>query len=295
MSSELPKISIVTTSYNQGHYLEQAIRSVVEQGYPNVEYFVVDGGSTDHSADVIKKYERHIAKWVSEKDRGQANALNKGFSWATGDVLGFINSDDYLYPGALDAVAKAYAAGHEWIQGWVMTIEADGGEWPELPRPTGNVADWFVTNPVPQQACFWAGRLWREHGPFREDLRYVFDYEYWMRLRFAVGLKQPHVVHRCLGSYRLHADSKTVSQWDDFQPEFARVREEYAKYVTSKDRRRIARKQRSKIAERNRILGWQALGRDEVPAARKHAMTTLRNASGSFEAWRLMFCALRGR
>src|SRR3954463_13813020 len=90
-SNFLPKITVVTTSYNQAAYLEQAIKSVLDQGYPNLEYFVVDGGSTDESVEIIKKYERHITRWVSEKDRGQPHALNKGFSWATGDILGFIN------------------------------------------------------------------------------------------------------------------------------------------------------------------------------------------------------------
>src|SRR4051794_2419788 len=132
--SQLPRITIVTPSFNQGQYLEQTLRSVLDQGYPNLEHIVVDGGSTDESVEVIKRYADRLAWWVSEKDAGQSDAINKGFARATGDVYGYINSDDFLYPGALEAVAKAYAAGAQWMIGWVMTIEQDGGEWPQLPE-----------------------------------------------------------------------------------------------------------------------------------------------------------------
>ena len=288
-----PKITIVTPSFNQGHFLEQTIRSVLDQGYPNLEYFVVDGGSTDNSVEVIKKYESRITWWVSEKDRGQSHALNKGFERATGDVYFWINSDDYLYPGALDRVAAEWAKGARWVQGWVMTLEADGGEWPELPRPMGNVADWFVRNPVPQQASFWDARLTRELGPFREDFRYAFDYEFWMRVRMKAGLR-PTVVHRCLGSYRLHASSKTVSEWERFIPEFDRVRAEYLPSLGWRDRRRVARARRKRAAEVHGTLAWQALKKSDVAEARKQAITTWRSDKLSPEAWRLLFCAARG-
>ncbi len=98
----LPKISLVTPSYNQAAYLEQTIRSVLDQGYPNLEYVIIDGGSTDGSVEIIKRYERHLKYWVSEKDKGQTDALNKGITHCTGDVFGYINSDDLLYPRSLD-------------------------------------------------------------------------------------------------------------------------------------------------------------------------------------------------
>src|SRR5688500_5578389 len=157
----LPRITIVTPSYNQGRFLEQTIRSVLDQGYPNLEYIIVDGASTDDSVQIIRRYEKHLAWWVSEKDKGQSDALNKGFNRATGDLFGFINSDDYLYPGSLDAVARAYQQGHEWLLGWVMRVEQDGGEWPQLPDPLTDAADWLVVNPIPQQGSFWAARFWK--------------------------------------------------------------------------------------------------------------------------------------
>src|SRR5439155_25397176 len=107
----LPRITIVTPSFNQGRYLEQTIRSVLDQGYPNLEYIICDGGSTDESVEIIKRYQHRLAYWCSEKDRGQSHAINKGFERATGDVYAYINSDDYFEPGVFECIAQAYNDG----------------------------------------------------------------------------------------------------------------------------------------------------------------------------------------
>src|SRR5688572_17237201 len=105
----LPKISIVTPSFNQGQYIEETILSIVNQNYPNLEYIIIDGGSTDNTVEIIKKYEKHLAYWVSEKDKGQSEAINKGFRKATGDIVCWINSDDFFMPGSLLKVGERFA------------------------------------------------------------------------------------------------------------------------------------------------------------------------------------------
>ena len=254
----LPKFTIVTPSYNQAHYLEETIQSVLDQGYPNLEYVVVDGGSKDNSVEVIRKYEKHISWWVSEKDKGQTDALNKGFARATGDVLGFINSDDTLKPGALHFAARHFERGEKWIVGWVEFLEEGDCNFPQVWHDYEGVGDWFVTNPIPQQGTFWTRDLWQQFGGFRDDLQLVFDYEFWMRLRFKARVF-PKMVRRCLGTYRLHAQSKTCSQTTLYTPENERVRAEYMKLLSPNELKAVMRKRRDKAVEKNRVDGWRAL------------------------------------
>ena len=128
MNLELPKISVVTPNYNRGDFLEKTILSVLEQKYPNLEYILIDGGSTDESVSIIKKYQNQIHHWVSEKDDGMYYAINKGFSMATGDIMCWINSDDILWENALHYVAKLFKANKNlhWLQGYPTVIDKDG-------------------------------------------------------------------------------------------------------------------------------------------------------------------------
>lgn len=290
----LPRISVVTPSFNQGPYLEATIRSVLDQGYPNLEYLIADGGSTDQSVEIVRKYEKHLAWWCSEKDRGQSHAINKGFEHATGELYCYINSDDTLAPGSLAAAAQAYQSGHEFITGWVVLLEPDGGEWPQTPFGREHNTEWFLSNPLCQQATYWAGRFTRELGPFREDLHYCFDYEFWMRIVFK-GHCRPHMLKRCMGGFRLHPTSKTVSQLDHFDPEFRSVRAEYRPYLTSDEQRNVDEWYRELHLKDHRAKAWAALLSRNVPEARKHARAAWGLNRFSIESWKLMYCAIRGR
>ena len=289
----LPKITVVTPSFNQGHYLEQTIRSVVDQGYPNLEYIICDGGSTDHSVDIIRKYEKHLAWWCSEKDRGQSHAINKGFERATGDLYAYINSDDYFEPGTFDRVAQAYNEGGKFIVGWSQYLEPNGDMRPYPVKPTADPSDWLVKNPIPQQSSFWAAQLWKQLGPFREDLHFSFDYEYWLRIKFKAGVG-PHVVHKCMAVFRLHAASKTVSEGTRFEVEDKTLRNEYMRYLPWSQRRVVWSDIRRARARANRKAAWAALKKHDVSQARKLALSTVSNAMTSLDSWRVMYCALRG-
>jgi glycosyltransferase involved in cell wall biosynthesis len=290
---DLPRITVVTPSYNQGPFLEETLRSVLDQEYPNLEYIVADGGSTDDSVAIIRQYQHRLAWWVSEKDKGQSNAINKGFARATGDLFTYINSDDTLAPGSLMAAAEAYRNGHEWITGWAMLLEPGGGEWPQLPKAMESNIDWHLSNPFCQQGTFWAGRLMRELGPFWEDMHYAFDYEFWMRLWF-VAKARPLMLRRCMGGYRMHEASKTVSQWDAFEPDFKRVRAHYRKYLSSEEIDAVDLWNRRQELDEHRRLAWAALKKRDVLLARKHAWEAFGRERISVHSWKLMYCALRG-
>lgn len=224
-----PKISVVTPSYNQAEFIEETIRSVLMQDYPNLEYIIIDGGSSDGSADIIRKYEQNLSFWISEKDEGQADALNKGFGHATGDLVTWLNSDDIYLPGALIDVGRSYNQPSTIVAGDVINY-TEGEPDEELIRQTGITFAGMVE--------YWSGKLsWHQPGMFfpGEQLRksvgvdrtltYAFDYDLICRL-LAAGV-QVQTLDRPLVRFRIHALSKTGSQYLAMMAEQMRVSRRY--------------------------------------------------------------------
>jgi FkbM family methyltransferase len=207
-----PRISIVTPSFNQGRFLEQTMRSVLDQDYPNLEYIVIDGGSTDDSVDIIRRYADRLAYWISEPDRGQTDALNKGFSRATGDIVAWINSDDFYYPGAFAAAAERFRADPELglLYGRGNRV-AESGEAIcefEATRPFNLEALVYGVDYILQPTTFMRRQALHEVGPFDPHLHYAFDWELWMRLgeRFQAGM-----LDRIIAAGREYPAAKTFT------------------------------------------------------------------------------------
>lgn len=191
-----PKISIITPNYNLGEYLEETILSVIEQGYPNLEYIVIDGGSTDNSIEIIKKYEKFITYWESNKDNGMYDAINKGFSKSSGEIMGWINSDDLLHKKSLFIVKEAFEHKNvEWIQG-VNTLIDEMGRVFQVHYPYNTHRYNFILNQhlnkdfsnlknfgtIQQESTFWKRSLWNNAGGFlNTKYKYAGDFELWMR------------------------------------------------------------------------------------------------------------------
>lgn len=222
-----PKISLVTPSFNQGQFLEETILSILNQRYPNLEYFIVDGGSTDESVEIIRRHAARMTWWVSEPDRGQAHAINKGLERCTGDIVAYLNSDDVFLPGALDLVAKTFVEhpGWNWLTGECVLFGDASQACVKGSSATTDVADWLSYNRAPQQSTFWRRSLVERYGMFEERYRYIFDYEYWVRL-VAAG-EVCHAVNFPLAGFRLHGASKTVGEDQPFAREEQAFREAY--------------------------------------------------------------------
>ena len=216
-----PKISIVIPSYNQGQFLEETILSVVSQDYPNLELFVVDGASKDNSVDIIKKYESHITWWVSEKDKGQSDAINKGFAKATGEIVTWLCSDDLYTPGTLKKVAEYFSQQDEsvgLIYGGITTFKNGvdlKSNWGYKESP---IERYLAGMAFSQPAAFYKKiYLDKIGGRVNEQLHYGMDFDLFCRLAMVCSFVR---VEDIFAKYRLHYQSKSVSQANMFMADW---------------------------------------------------------------------------
>jgi glycosyltransferase involved in cell wall biosynthesis len=235
-SKAYPKLTIVTPSFNQVQYLERTILSVLNQHYPNLEYFIMDGGSTDGSLEIIKKYESYLAGWVSEKDRGQTDAINKGFRRATGDYVAFQNSDDVFAPDAFSRIADAWrkAPSTDVFFGDMYIIDEADVILEEMRAPDFCVeCQLYEGMQVFNQSLFIRRDRLEQFGLLDESLRFVIDYEIVARLGVQPDMKFRHV-HGFWGGFRVQPDAKssTIATTVGLQ-EHKLVKEKYLPMLTS--------------------------------------------------------------
>lgn len=225
--TEVPLVSIITPSYNHAQFIDATIRSVVEQDYPNLEYIIIDGGSTDGSQEIIRSWaERFPARlvyWVSEPDRGQTDAINKGFSRARGEILAWLNSDDTYQPEAVSRAAQ-YLIEHPkvgLVYGDANLIDQAGeiiGKFPARQTDYRRLRRGYVH--IPQQAAFFRTDLWHKVGPLDPTFYFAMDYDLWVRLASQAPI---HYVAQPWANFRLHSQGKSVVADDRCWPEMLRV------------------------------------------------------------------------
>jgi glycosyltransferase involved in cell wall biosynthesis len=222
-SKLLPLVSIVTPSYNQVGFLESTILSVLGQDYPNIEYIIVDGGSTDGSVEVIHRHQDRLAWWVSEKDKGQTDAINKGFSRAKGQILAWLNSDDTYEPNAVREAVEFLLQKQDvgMVYGDANFINGEGrviGRFPAAPTDYRRLRRGYVH--IPQQAAFWRADLWRQVGPLDPSFYFAMDYDLWVRLARVTPLLY---TRRLWANFRLHSQGKSVAADERCWPEMLKV------------------------------------------------------------------------
>jgi glycosyltransferase involved in cell wall biosynthesis len=219
----LPLVSIITPSYNQGRFLEQTILSVISQDYPNKEYIIVDGSSTDGSMDIIKQYASQLSWWVSEPDQGQTDAINKGFDHANGEIFAWLNSDDTYQPGTISQAVEALLAHPEaaLVYGDANLIDENGslmGRFPARQTDLHRLLRGYVH--IPQATAFFWSRFWKQVGPLDTSFHFAMDYDLWVRLAKLASLIY---LPRLWANFRLHGEGKSVTIDNRCYPEMIRV------------------------------------------------------------------------
>jgi glycosyltransferase involved in cell wall biosynthesis len=214
-----PLVTIVTPSFNQAGYLEEAIQSVINQEYREIQYVLIDGESTDGSNKIINKYKSRLDYWVSEKDRGQTDALNKGFALTKGKYCAWLNADDRFKPNAVGEAVDCLERNSDvgMVYGDADFIDSNGnviGRFAARQTDYAKLRKGYVH--IPQQAAFWRAKLWWRVGPLDPDVTFAMDYDLWVRLAKVSKLKY---MPKLWAEFRLHQDSKTLRNdmlaWED--------------------------------------------------------------------------------
>lgn len=222
--NDYPRLTVITPSYNQADFLDRTICSVLNQGYPNVEYIIIDGGSTDGSVEIIKKYADRLTYWESTPDNGQAHAINKGLQRATGDWIAWQNSDDIFYPHSFEYIAQAIKSNVDanLVIGDINLID----EHDKVIRPMRYVRPTYKSllaegMVLTNQAAFWKRSVHTEIGWLDENLHFGFDYEWFLRLLKDTN-SSTHIP-KILGALRYHNETKTSLNQEDFKTEYALI------------------------------------------------------------------------
>jgi glycosyltransferase involved in cell wall biosynthesis len=218
-----PLVSIITPSFNQARFLSETIQSVLSQDHPDLEYIIVDGGSTDGSVNIIKQYASKLAWWVSEPDQGQTDAINKGFAHASGEIFAWLNSDDTYQPGAITHAVESLLSHPEasLVYADANLIDEQGniiGRFPSRQTDLPKLLRGSVH--IPQQTTFFWSRFWKQVGPLDPSFYFAMDYDLWVRLAKLAPLIY---IPQLWANFRLHGEGKSVTMDDRCYPEMIRV------------------------------------------------------------------------
>jgi len=221
----LPRITLITPSFQQAEFLEECLASVHAQGYPALEHMVVDGGSTDGSVPIIQRHAEHLAWWCSEKDNGQSHAINKGLARATGEVFGWLNSDDALLPDALSRIGHAFEADPDMtlLSGRRLVRSSAQVDTPLPLEDASDPESFFLAPRINQQSTFYRMDVVRAAGGVEEKLHFVMDYELWSQVLFRNGVEGVRIEPWDLAIFRSHPQSKTNTVHHRFLDEIASV------------------------------------------------------------------------
>ena len=221
-----PRISIITPSFNQGAFLEETIKSVINQNYPNLEYIIIDGGSSDNSVEIIKKYKKYLSYWISEKDEGQSDAINKGFEKATGDILAWINSDDQYYPDVFNQIAHAFATNKvDLMYGYHNDVNTQGKTIRKGIFVPFNTYAFKIGFAICQPTSFWRKEVWETCGPLNKSLLFCMDYDFYCRV-----VKNKYIIKSfptLICKFRYHTESKSMNFHSRFKDETIFLQKNY--------------------------------------------------------------------